>query len=131
MNLRPHHLLCIQKFTGHGYDAAFTAHMTRVVEMLRHSPETQVTLATGCDDLCVQCPHRQGSACDTPDKVTRMDRAVAEACGLAPGDTAAWQDLSRKAREAVFATDAFQRICASCAWFDLCKRTEVRYVRGE
>ena len=34
MKIRPHHLLCIQKYTGHGYDAAFTAHMTALVSGL-------------------------------------------------------------------------------------------------
>ena len=48
MNLRPHHLLCIQKFTGHGYSADFTAHMTAVVSELAENPETAVTLAKGC-----------------------------------------------------------------------------------
>ena len=48
MNLRPHHLLCIQKFTGHGHSADFTAHMTAVVSELAENPETAVTLAKGC-----------------------------------------------------------------------------------
>ena len=52
MNLRPHHALCIQKFTGHGYDEKFTAHMTGTVKVLRDRPETPVELVSGCDDLC-------------------------------------------------------------------------------
>ena len=50
MNLRPHHLLCIQKFTGHGYNADFTAHMKTIVSELAENP--QITVAQGCDDLC-------------------------------------------------------------------------------
>jgi len=38
MNLRPHHLLCIQKFTGHGYSPSFTAHMHALTASLRQSP---------------------------------------------------------------------------------------------
>ena len=38
MQLRPHHLLCIQKFTGHGYDEPFTQHMTSIVSALKSHP---------------------------------------------------------------------------------------------
>ena len=49
MFLRPHHLLCMQKFSGHGYSLAFTAHMTALLHDLHAHPDTPVTLICRCD----------------------------------------------------------------------------------
>ena len=125
MNLRPHHLLCIQKFTGHGYDAAFTAHMKRIVSELRENPETQITLAQGCDDLCGMCPNNQGGACSSLEKVAFMDSAVLRVCGLSYGENIPWAEAAGKAWERIFQTDEFYNICAGCQWFELCGSTEV------
>ena len=54
MNLRPHHLLCIQNFTGYGYNADFTENMKLTVSELRENPDTKIAFVRGCDDLCVK-----------------------------------------------------------------------------
>ena len=125
MNLRPHHLLCIQKFTGHGYNAPFTAHMTHVVTYLADKPMTEITLMRGCDALCEMCPNNAVNACTSLEKVDAMDSAVLGICGLDYGKSIPWKHLASKARERIFETDEFNKICSSCQWFDLCKNTEV------
>lgn len=127
MKLRPHHLLCIQKFTGHGYDADFTKHMKYIVSELTRNPETQITLSQGCDDLCKACPNNLGGACTSLEKVECMDSAVLDICGLEYGEITSWSDAASKAREMIFKTEKFNCICACCQWFELCKRTEVHY----
>lgn len=47
MNFRPHHLLCIQKFTGHGYNADFTAHMKMIVSEFALHFQTFAPAANG------------------------------------------------------------------------------------
>lgn len=127
MNLRPHHLLCIQKFTGHGYDAAFTAHMTSIVSELSRGEGACVSIAQGCDDLCEACPNNENGTCSSLEKVALMDSSVLDVCGLAYGESAPWAELARSARERIFATGEFDRICSCCQWFDLCKKTEVSH----
>ena len=131
MKLRPHHLLCIQKFTGHGYDAAFTAHMTSVVAALAENGQTQITLTRGCDELCTSCPHNEGGRCSSLQKVDTMDERVLAACGLMYGDVVSWTDAARRARERVFATDEFHHVCAHCEWYALCENTEVSHESNE
>ena len=122
MNLRPHHLLCIQKYTGHGYDAAFTAHMNAVTEQLRRDPQTQVTLVSGADTLCAVCPHQCGGVCDAQEKVTAMDRAVLKH-GFTAQNGGAWAELAAAARTEILFTEVFHQICACCQWYDLCRQT--------
>ena len=127
MNLRPHHLLCIQKFTGHGYDADFTAHMKSIVSELTENPETQITMAQGCDDLCEMCPNQIGGVCSCLEKVAFMDSAVLRICSLSYGENALWAKAADKARKQIFETEEFHNICACCQWFELCRNTEVCY----
>lgn len=122
--LRPHHLLCVQKFTGHGYDDTFTAHMYHMAWKLRGTPETPIKLIKGGDQLCAVCPNRDGAECRSYDKVKAMDESVLKACGLSYGSTGSWKELSEKAAAAVFGTDEFGNICGGCQWCDLCKNTE-------
>ena len=124
MNLRPHHLLCIQKFTGHGYDSDFTAHMKSVVSELSENPETEVTIVKGCDELCNMCPNNKSGVCASLEKPASMDCAVLGICGLAYGENVPWAKTARKARKLIFETEEFNKICACCQWFELCRRTE-------
>ena len=55
--LRPHHLLCTQGYSGHGYDDAFVEHMNDVVHQLREVPGTRIHLTFSTDTLCSCCPN--------------------------------------------------------------------------
>lgn len=128
MKLRPHHLLCVRKYTGSGYDEAFTAGMDALVRRLRACPDTPVTLAEGRDDLCAACPHMAGGRCDSEEKVNRLDRGVLEACGFSAGETRSWSALARTAGEQVLETDMFEKVCGDCEWFDLCRATREGWI---
>ena len=124
VKLRPHHLLCIQNFTGSGYDAAFTAHLTALVQSLRAHPETIVTLTNGADDLCAVCPHLHDGVCASAQKVAALDGNVCRVCGVMPGQTAAWSVFAEQAAEKILRTPEFHQICACCDWYPLCRQTE-------
>ena len=125
MYLRPHHLLCIQKFTGHGYDADFTAHMKSIVSELTENPKTQITVVQGCDALCKMCPNNRNGVCTSLEKVAFMDSAVLGICSLTYGEKILWENAAGKAREQIFKTEEFHNTCACCQWFALCRSTEV------
>ena len=127
MNLRPHHILCIQKFAGHGYDAMFTEHMKSVVSKLRNAQETGIVITQGCDELCSMCPHNTGDVCTSLEKVERMDSSVLEICNLAYEERVPWATLAYRGRKRIFEADEFNRICGSCQWFELCKNKEDYY----
>ena len=127
MNLRPHHILCIQKFMGYGYNADFTAHMKSIVSGLTSNPKTQFTVAQGCDDLCKMCPNNISGVCTSLEKVALMDSAVLSICNLAYGENVPWAEVASKARERIFETDKFNNICTCCQWFELCRSMEAYY----
>ncbi|MGN1450793.1 MAG: DUF1284 domain-containing protein [Eubacteriales bacterium] len=125
MDLRPHHLLCIQKYTGHGYSPDFTAHMNSVVSELKKNPDTSITLTCGCDELCRRCPNNAGGVCSSSEKTAMFDAAVLGICSFSCGEKLSWSDASEKARRLIIKTEKFSKVCSSCQWFELCKSTEV------
>ena len=127
MNLRPHHLLCIPKFTGHGYNADFTAHMKSIVSELTEHPNTRITVTQGCDDLCKMCPNNINGVCTSLEKTALMDSAVLSICNLSYGENILWTTATCKVRERILKTKEFNKICARCKWFELCRSTEVYY----
>ena len=123
LTLRPHHALCIQKFTGHGYDETFTAHMTTLVQTLARAPETPVFLTRGCDVLCACCPHNR-DGCASPDTVEVLDSRVMALCGLSCGETLRWDRLAALVRDRILSAGRLAAVCADCQWLALCKSTK-------
>ena len=121
-DLRPNHLLCIQKYSGHGYDEAFTRNMEALVRMLKSEPNTEITLTYGGDALCSACPNYNGRTCLSENKVKIMDDKVLLFCKLSYGETGSWAELSDKAVQ-VFESE-FEDICVTCEWFELCRTTK-------
>ena len=130
--LRPHHLLCTQGYSGHGYDDAFVEHMNDVVHQLREVPGTRIHLTFSTDTLCSCCPNKLGEdLCDTQEKVQRYDRKTVEYFGLEEKDYV-YQDLIR-AMDAKATPEMLADICRDCCWFPVsacCKNIcEGRYVK--
>ena len=125
MNLRAHHILCIQKFTGHGYNETFTFYMQKVVDKLKANPLNTICIKKGCDDLCERCPNNIGNKCSTLDKVSLMDDKVIEICNLNYDKNYIWNDIKNNLKETILKTDKFNDVCKDCEWFNLCLNTEV------
>lgn len=121
IQLRPHHFMCIQLFTGHGYNAEFTAHMTQKIELLAEGAAVRVQ--EGCDDICQKCPNREDNACRVFEKVRRLDEGVMAACGIEYGDELQWNEIASTVRERILNTELFGEICCDCEWYSLCRET--------
>ena len=130
--LRPHHLLCTQGYSGHGYSEAFVEHMNDVVHQLREVPWTKIQLTFSTDTLCSCCPNKLGTdLCDTQEKVKRYDRKTVEYFGLEEKEYD-YQALIREI-DAKATPEMLADICRDCCWFPIsacCKNIcEGKYVK--
>ena len=124
MKIRPHHLLCIQKFTGHGYDEKFTAHMKSVVAKITENKEIEIEIIEGCDYICEMCPDNKNGVCVSDKKVSLMDSKVRDICKIGNGEKVKWKEAEKKANEMILKTEKFEKVCAVCEWYELCKGTK-------
>ncbi len=128
LHLRPHHLLCLQTFVGHGYSEEFTAHMTLVKRQLASDPGTPIRLVSGADDLCAHCPNCVSGSC-TSAKPALFDRLAAEQLMLMnsdyrqpPKDDCSTAVLLEGIPENLkISTDLIEKCCLDCEWRGLCK----------
>lgn len=120
---RPHHLLCSQGYSGHGYNDIYVQNMNAVTEKLRTDPDAEVTLIFGNDILCQVCPHAvDQKCCETEEKVQRFDRKVVEYYGLEE-KTYRYQDVIRQIHQTMTA-QRMDDICGDCEWAKIsaCKK---------
>ncbi len=119
IRIRPHHVLCIQNFTGKGYDKDFTNNMKNVITMLNNNPDTLIRLFPEEDCLCAECPHNFGG-CHKKEQVRIIDKKMLDSCGYKSGEVVSWNDVTLKVKSAVFKAGRLREICGSCQWADIC-----------
>lgn len=116
MDLRPHHLLCTQGYSGKGYSDGFVENMNQLTARLRSGEPVKIHLTFSTDDLCTCCPHMLGEdLCDTNEKVKRFDRKVVEYFQLEEKEYI-YQELVDKIRREI-TQEMLADICGGCGWY--------------
>jgi len=124
LRLRPHHLLCLQKYTGHGYNEEFVERMDTVIDIIKSDPDVPVELVCGEDMLCEACPNNIDSVCSSEDKVVSIDEKVMNKSELSYGMTDTWNNLSNCAAGVIRDTEQFEDTCGACQWYNICITTK-------
>ena len=134
LHLRPHHLLCLQTFVGHGYSEEFVQQMTSVKRQLTLAPHTPVQLVDGADMLCRHCPNCADGHC-TSDKPALFDRLVSakikksEKISLSRTSESNYGDIFSDSfilhgipEYLTLSHALLEECCPGCEWKDLCFR---------
>ncbi len=61
--IRAHHLLCIPRFYGGGYDKEFGENLKKICFEIRKNPDMKIKVTNKCDDICAQCPYKKDGIC--------------------------------------------------------------------
>lgn len=124
LTLRGHHLLCLPRFQGRGYDVAFSENMAAIQKSTTSNPEQRVCVVDHCDDICMYCPHLHQQRCVLnrgETEIVDRDRRVLSLLGIDAGSTATYHQLQQKLAEAL-AHFSLVTVCGDCGWSDLCLR---------
>lgn len=122
IKLRPHHLLCLQGFQGHGYSEAFTANMARLHVGARH--DVPVQIVSGIDDICGPCPHHHENICakspDAEKNVRAIDSKVLSLLGLRDGHADTAENIFTLVNRVLHTQADVKDVCGDCAWREKC-----------
>ena len=121
IELRPHHGMCFQFYEGKGYSSDFCDNMSKILAELEKNPDVKITLTSGVDLVCHNCPNNSAGTCTSSDKVGRYDHAVLKACTLQEGQTIAYGQFMDLVRRNIISTGKRVAICGDCVWNDICK----------
>lgn len=115
IELRAHHLLCMQYFVGEGYSKAFTENMKSVLSRVKSGEE--IRLKDGADAVCAACPNMENGVCKTDEKVRRYDAKVYEKLQAEPIH---FSDFSVMAKQ----ENLLDTVCPDCSWNALCRKVK-------
>lgn len=126
LELRGHHLVCLQFLQGEGYSREFVQNLVEVVARAEQGEE--IRIVAGPDDVCRACPHLQGGRCaygeDSDAEVRKLDEEALRYLGVANADTVSWREAKEKVLGAP--REWFTAFCAGCDWEEVCRRASSR-----
>ncbi|MDF2880513.1 MAG: hypothetical protein K0R54_1070 [Clostridiaceae bacterium] len=115
LNLRPHHLLCIQSYIGHGYSEEFVENMDKIV--LHLNDDTSIKLVKTTDDICKACPNNLGNGkCQYESKVCKFDAGVLTTFNFKDNYVYSYKFLLGTLKEKL-TQENFKNICGNCEWY--------------
>ena len=124
LRIRGHHLLCMQGFQGYGYNHDFAVHMQEVVDFIMKKPSCDLELIAECDELCSQCPNRDGKICSkdprAEENIQRMDLLVLEKLGIPEGSKIQARKILEHVNNVFKTRKNAMEVCRNCLWLDQC-----------
>ncbi|MGQ9824570.1 MAG: DUF1284 domain-containing protein [Desulfotomaculales bacterium] len=122
LELRVHHLVCLQFFRGEGYGREFVQNLENVVA--RAGQGEEIRIVAGPDDVCRVCPHLLGERCAHKEgsdaEIRKLDREALRYLGAAEGETVSWPKVRERVWDAP--PEWFAAFCAGCDWEKVCRR---------
>lgn len=124
INIRAHHLLCMQGYQGYGYSPSFVENMTRVIADICSDPDCEVQVTSECDAFCSSCPHAKDGLCqkqpDSADKVKDLDLRVLRKLGLEERTTLGAAEALSLVNARLRKASNVQDLCGNCGWQSKC-----------
>lgn len=119
INIRAHHLLCMQGFQGYGYNQEFRHNLNKLIKYLNSHPHGLLKVVADADVICEKCPHLKDGYCNKslcPDSIHAMDLTVLKKLGVSEGKIETAQNLFHHVNSALNLDD----ICTDCSWQGKC-----------
>ncbi|MGP3667201.1 MAG: DUF1284 domain-containing protein [Candidatus Bathyarchaeota archaeon] len=122
IKIRPHHLVCLTFFRGKGYNLNFVRNVKRILREVEKSTAV-VVVVEGCDDVCLECPHRTGVKCmkskDSDEEVRLMDLIWLKELNLNYGEKLE----TLKIVKGRITLNKLKNVCGKCEWLSVCLDT--------
>lgn len=122
IELRPHHLLCTQGYSGKGYSLEFVNNMDKIIYSLRNS-DVDIDLTFKADNICTSCPNLNvDNKCKSEDKISAMDSKVIKYFNLEE-KVYNYNEITSYINNNIN-LEIMNDICGSCEWYPIsnCKK---------
>ena len=120
INLRGHHLLCLQGFQGYGYDENFIKNM-EIINERRKSEGSIIQLSDSADDICRYCPNLENNLCQNEkndSKIKKMDYEILSK--LNKNNEYNGPELFKEVSKIFNTLESVENICSECKWHKEC-----------
>lgn len=122
IKLRGHHLICLNFFTGEGYDLEFIKNLKEI--LIRAESGEEIVVCEGVDDVCKMCPFLKERRCNyekyAENEIQKMDTDANALLRIEPGIKVTWFDIQKKI-QGIFRKWSAE-YCKSCNWRRICEK---------
>ncbi len=123
IQIRPHHLLCIPRFYGGGYNKEFGKNLKKICFDIRKNPHLKIKVLKECDDICINCPYKRDDICKKTPKlnywILRQDDKVLKKLKIKNNSIHKARDIFNFSINKVTSQD-IKDICKGCVFLKSC-----------
>jgi hypothetical protein len=120
LNLRGHHLICLNFFKGEGYDELFVKNLEEILSKIE---KEYIKVIEGFDDVCKSCPYLKDGKCQyeegAEEKIREQDKVALDLLNIKEGKIITWEEIKNKLSE-VF-SQWYEKYCYTCDWLRTCE----------
>lgn len=124
IKLRGHHLICLNFFSGEGYDEDFVKNLEQIVNELRSGAIFQIIY--GGDDICYRCPNLRSNNCyykeDSDEGILKMDMVALDLLKVRIGQILRWDEVEFGVPKILEKWKLL--FCKVCEWRYVCEKRD-------
>lgn len=128
LRIRAHHILCIPRFYGGGYDKVFGENLKRICLVIRKNPDIKIEVVRKCDDICEKCPHKKNNICKKTPKlnywIISQDNKVLKKSRLKENSVHMAKDVFNLSMDKID-SEILKDICKGCVFLENCLRVGI------
>ena len=128
IKIRPHHILCMRAYQGHGYSKNFAQNMENIIKEIKtynkflktcnNNENINVEIVYSTDSICESCPNKLGeNNCETQDKVISIDSKMIKYFFIKEG-IHNYKNLEILVYNNI-TEDILNDICRDCNWYSI------------
>lgn len=121
MELRGHHLICLQFYHGEGYNEEFIEKLDEVIERAKGGEKIEIVYGT--DEVCRACPYLKDNECnyseDSKDEIYELDNIALNLLKYSVGEVVYWDEIKEKVAEIINIWR--DKVCKECEWRSVCE----------
>ncbi|WP_026883931.1 DUF1284 domain-containing protein [Clostridium akagii] len=120
LNIRAHHLLCIQGFQGYGYSGEFVENMGKIVKYIKENPKEKIRIVEYCDNICLSCKNNISDMCKNCESVDNMDKRLLDKLKLTSEQVVNIEEAFNLVNDKLKSLQDAYEICGECSWSEKC-----------
>lgn len=123
LEIRAHHLCCIQGFQGYGYSPVFVTNLRAVISDIKAFPSRPLELVSKCDVICTSCPSKRECTAQKSvisRRIRNMDLVVMEKLKIKEGAIMKADEAFRLINSLLANASHIEEVCGTCRWRQKC-----------
>lgn len=123
IKIRAHHLLCIPRFKGGGYNKNIRERIFEIQKRIKENPNIKIKVVKECDNICDACPFKKDNICKKTPKLNYwilvQDNKVLKKLNIKNNQTFKAKNIFKLSIVKI-KNKELKNICKRCNFLDFC-----------